>query len=168
MNKVCLVGRLTKDPVCEYVNTNNGSVARSRFTIAVDRGYSNQDNNGNTADFISIVAWRKQAENIAKFQKKGNQIAVEGRIQVDNYTGRDGNQVWSTYVVADTIQFLDRKGTIPASDNFGGNDTSMDYDNVSPSDFSSDTSNHDHSTSGAGVWDAGSNIEIDEDELPFY
>ena len=85
MNRVCLVGRLTKDPTCEYVNTNNGSVARARFTIAVDRGFSsnNQDGNNNrTADFISVVAWRKQAENITKFQKKGNQIAVDGRIQV--------------------------------------------------------------------------------------
>ena len=71
MNKVCLVGRLVKDPTCEYVNTVNGNVARARFTIAVDRSFlsSNQDGK-NTADFISIVAWRKQAENIAKFQKK--------------------------------------------------------------------------------------------------
>ena len=158
MNKVCLVGRLTKDPTCEYVNTNNGSVARARFTIAVDRGFANnQDGNGNrTADFISVVAWRKQAENITKFQKKGNQIAVEGRLQVDSYTGKDGNQVWSTYVVADTIQFLDRKGDAPSNANFEDAD-------VSPSDFSSESSNQ-----GASVWDAGSNIEIDPDELPFY
>lgn len=159
MNRVCLVGRLTKDPTCEYVNTSNGSVARARFTIAVDRGFAsgNQDGSNNrTADFISVVAWRKQAENVAKFQKKGNQIAVEGRIQVDSYTGKDGNQVWSTYVVADTIQFLDRKGDTPSNVNFEDTD-------VSPSDFSSDSSNQ-----GASVWDAGSNIEIDPDELPFY
>ena len=159
MNKVCLVGRLTKDPTCEYVNTNNGSVARARFTIAVDRGFgsNNQDGNNNrTADFISVVAWRKQAENITKFQKKGNQIAVDGRIQVDNYTNKDGNQVWTTYVVADNIQFLDKKGDTPSNDNF-------DDSSVSPSDFSSDSSD-----GGASVWDAGSNIEIDPDELPFY
>ena len=159
MNRVCLVGRLTKDPTCEYVNTSNGSVARARFTIAVDRGFAsgNQDGSNNrTADFISVVAWRKQAENVAKFQKKGNQIAVEGRIQVDSYTGKDGNQVWSTYVVADTIQFLDRKGDTPSNVNLEDTD-------VSPSDFSSDSSNQ-----GASVWDAGSNIEIDPDELPFY
>ena len=158
MNKVCLVGRLTKDPTCEYVNTNNGSVARARFTIAVDRnfGAGNQDGK-NTADFISVVAWRKQAENIAKFQKKGNQVAVDGRIQVDSYTGKDGNQVWSTYVVADSIQFLDKKGDVPSNVNID------DASDVSPSDFSSDSSNQ-----GASVWDAGSNIEIDPDELPFY
>lgn len=161
MNKVCLVGRLVKDPTCEYVNTSNGSVARSRFTIAVDRSFapSNQDGR-NTADFISIVAWRKQAENIAKFQKKGNQIAVDGRIQVDSYTGRDGNTVWSTYVVADSVQFLDRKGDNVSSGNFDNS-----YDNVTPSDFSSESSS---SEQGASVWDSGSNIEIDPDELPFY
>lgn len=161
MNKVCLVGRLVKDPTCEYVNTNNGSVARSRFTIAVDRSFisSNQDGR-NTADFISVVAWRKQAENIAKFQKKGNQIAVDGRLQVDSYVGKDGNTVWSTYVVADSIQFLDRKGDTVSNNNFDA----PSYDNVTPNDFSNDTT----SNSGASVWDAGSNIEIDPDELPFY
>ena len=158
MNKVCLVGRLTKDPTCEYVNTNNGSVARSRFTIAVDRSFASGNQDGNrTADFITVVAWRKQAENIAKFQKKGNQIAIDGRLQVDSYTGKDGNQVWSTYVVADSVQFLDRKGDAPSNMNFD------DASSVSPSDFPSDSSNQ-----GASVWDAGSNIEIDPDELPFY
>lgn len=160
MNKVCLVGRLVKDPTCEYVNTSNGSVARSRFTIAVDRSFvsSNQDGR-NTADFISVVAWRKQAENIAKFQKKGNQVAVDGRIQVDSYAGKDGNTVWTTYVVADSIQFLDRKGDSVSNGNFETNS----YDSVTPSDFSSDSSEQ-----GASVWDSGSNIEIDPGELPFY
>ncbi len=163
MNKVCLVGRLVKDPTCEYVNTSNGSVARARFTIAVDRGYSTTAQDGkNTADFISVIAWRKQAENLVKFQKKGNQIAVDGRIQVDSYQGKDGNTVWSTYVVADAIQFLDRKSDSISNNNF---DNSPSYDNVSPSDFSSDSS---QSAEGASVWDAGSNIEIDPDELPFY
>jgi single-strand DNA-binding protein len=159
MNKVCLVGRITKDPTCEYVNTSNGSVARSRFTIAVDRSFVSGNQDGkNTADFITVVAWRKQAENLAKFQKKGNQIAVDGRLQVDSYTGKDGNQVWSTYVVADSIQFLDRKGDAPSNMNF-------DSPSVSPSDFSSDSESGAPSSS---VWDAGSNIEIDPDELPFY
>lgn len=161
MNKVCLVGRLVKDPTCEYVNTSNGSVARSRFTIAVDRSYASANQDGrNTADFVSIVAWRKQAENLAKFQKKGNQIAVDGRIQVDSYTGRDGNTVWTTYVVADSVQFLDRKG-----DNISNGNFDNSYDNVTPSDFSSESSS---SEQGASVWDSGSNIEIDPDELPFY
>lgn len=154
MNRVCLVGRLARDPQCEYVNSSNGSIARTRFTIAVDRR-SRDDNR--QADFISCVAWNKQAENLAKFQKKGNQISVEGRIQVDNYTDKNGNQVWSTYVVADNIQFLDKKGDVP--------NTNFSNDDVTPSDFSSDAPEGD---GGALVWDAGSNIEIDPDELPFY
>ena len=85
MNRVCLVGRLARDPQCEYVNTKDGSVARTRFTIAVNRpGSRNNQDGSNTADFISCIAWRGQAENLAKYQKKGNQISVEGRLQVDN------------------------------------------------------------------------------------
>ena len=158
MNRVCLVGRLTKDPTCEYVNSSNGSIARTRFTIAVNRPFGSRDESGNNskADFISVTAWRNQAENLAKYQKKGNQISVEGRLQVDNYTDKNGNQVWSTYVVADNISFLDKKGEV-SNTNFS--------DDVSPSDFSSDSSDGE---AGASVWDAGSNIEIDPDELPFY
>lgn len=166
MNKVCLVGRLTKDPVCEFVNTSNGSIARSRFTIAVDRSFVSASQDGRaSADFITVVAWRKQAENIAKFQKKGNQVAIDGRLQVDSYQGKDGNTVWSTYVVADSIQFLDRKGDTSSSSNFDNMDTAPVVNDVTPNDFSSDSS---QSSGGASVWDAGSNIEIDPDELPFY
>ena len=158
MNRVCLVGRLARDPQVEYVNTKDGSVARARFTIAVNRPGSRNNQDGNsTADFISCIAWRIQAENLAKYQKKGNQISVEGRLQVDNYTNKDGVQVWSTNVVADNIQFLDKKGDNPT--NFNSN---FEDSNVSPSDFSSDSNSSDN------VWDAGSNIEIDPDELPFY
>lgn len=155
MNRVCLVGRLTKDPVVEYMNTKDGSVARTRFTVAVNRNFSRNQEGKQTADFISCVAWRNSAENLAKYQKKGNQISVEGRIQVDNYEGKDGNQVWSTTVVADNIQFLDKKGET-SNQNFEDPD-------IKPSDFSDSSSD-----SGSTVWDAGSNIEIDPDELPFY
>lgn len=153
MNRVCLVGRLARDPVIEYMNTKDGSIARARFTIAVNRNFSSNSEGKQTADFISCVAWRKQAENLGKYQKKGNQVSVEGRIQVDNYEGKDGNQVWSTTVVADNIQYLDKKGEAVNS-NFD------EEDSVKPSDFSS--------SSESTVWDAGSNIEIDPDELPFY
>ena len=166
MNKVCLVGRLTKDPVCEFVNTNNGRIARSRFTIAVDRSFVSTSQDGRaSADFITVVAWRKQAENVAKFQKKGNQLAIDGRLQVDSYQGRDGNTVWSTYVVADSIQFLDRKGDTPNSNGLDNFDSPVANNDVTPADFSSDSQ---ESSGGASVWDAGSNIEIDPDELPFY
>ena len=156
MNRVCLVGRITKDPTCEYVNTNNGSVARSRFTIAVNRPFGRDESGNNSkADFISVTAWRNQAENLAKYQKKGNQISVEGRLQVDNYT--DKKILDLICKTKDNIQFLDKKGDVP--------NTNFSNDDVTPSDFSSDSSSDD---GGASVWDAGSNIEIDPDELPFY
>lgn len=154
MNRVCLVGRLARDPVCEYMNTKDGSVARTRFTIAVNRNISSNSEGKQSADFISCITWRKQAENLVKYQKKGNQISVEGRIQVDNYEGKDGNQVWNTYVLADNIQYLDKKGEI-SNDNF-------EESSIRPSDFSST------SDETSTVWDSGSNIEIDPDELPFY
>ena len=158
MNRVCLVGRITKDPTCEYVNSKDGSVARCRFTLAVNRPFSRNAQDGDRdADFITVVCWRNDAENLAKFQKKGNQISVEGRLRVDNYTDKNGNQVWNTYVQSDRIQYLDKKGDTP--------NTNFSSDDVTPSDFSSDSSNGD---GGASVWDAGSNIEIDHDELPFY
>lgn len=104
MNRVFLVGRLTKDPTTEYTKDK---VARCNFTVAVDRNFATDEKQ--STDFIQCVAWRKQAENLAKYQKKGNKILVEGRIQVDNYVNSEGSTVWTTTVVADSIEFLDKK-----------------------------------------------------------
>ena len=103
INRVVLVGRLTKDPELRY--TPSG-LAVVRFTIAVNRQFSNQSGE-KEADFINCVAWRKQAENLANFQRKGNLVGVEGRIQTGSYEGQDGKRVYTTDVVADTIQFLE-------------------------------------------------------------
>lgn len=103
INRVVLVGRLTKDPELRY--TQNG-VATCRFTVAVNRTFRGQDGEPE-ADFISCVAWRKQAENLANFQRKGNLIGVEGRIQTGSYEGQDGKRVYTTDVVADSVQFLE-------------------------------------------------------------
>jgi single-strand DNA-binding protein len=103
INRVVLVGRLTKDPELRY--TPSG-LAVVRFTVAVNRQFSNQSGE-KEADFINCVAWRKQAENLANFQRKGNLVGVEGRIQTGSYEGQDGKRVYTTEVVADTIQFLE-------------------------------------------------------------
>lgn len=103
INRVVLVGRLTKDPELKY--TPNG-IASSRFTVAVNRAFSNQQGE-READFISCVAWRKQAENLANYQRKGALIGIEGRIQTGSYEGQDGKRVYTTDVVADSIQFLE-------------------------------------------------------------
>ena len=102
MNKVLLIGRITKDPEIRY--TQNGIPSVS-FTIAVDRGM--RDANGNRqADFINCVAWRGQADFISRFIKKGFLMSVEGRIQTRNYQGQDGQMRYVTEVVLDTVENL--------------------------------------------------------------
>ncbi|MGE7951912.1 single-stranded DNA-binding protein [Lysinibacillus xylanilyticus] len=113
INRVVLVGRLTKDPELRY--TPNG-IASCRFTVAVNRTFKGQ-NGEPEADFISCVAWRKQAENLANFMKKGNLIGLEGRIQTGSYEGQDGKRVYTTDVVADSIQFLEPRNSTGVSQN---------------------------------------------------
>ncbi|MEK5487939.1 MULTISPECIES: single-stranded DNA-binding protein [unclassified Lysinibacillus] len=103
INRVVLVGRLTKDPELRY--TPNG-IASCRFTVAVNRTFANEQGERD-ADFISCVAWRKQAENLANYQRKGALIGLEGRIQTGSYEGQNGQKVYTTDVVADSIQFLE-------------------------------------------------------------
>lgn len=106
MNKIILIGRLTKDPDLRY--TQNGKAVCS-FTLAVDRRpYTNQEEK--EADFINIVAWNKSGENAAKYLAKGRQAAVEGRLQIRTYDGDDGKKRWVTEVVADRVEFIGSGG----------------------------------------------------------
>lgn len=107
MNKVVLVGRLTKDPDLRY--TGQGTPVAS-FTLAVNRRFKSK--NGDTdADFIPIVAWGNQGENTSKYCNKGSQVAVYGRLQVRNYQANDGTKRYVTEVIAEEITFLNSKGT---------------------------------------------------------
>jgi single-strand DNA-binding protein len=109
MNKVSLVGRLTKAPDVRL--TPDGAQV-GNFTLAVRRTWKNADGE-RKADFIPVVIWRKQAENCAKYLDKGSLVSVEGRIQVRTYE-KDGRTRWMTEVVAESVQFLDkRKETDP-------------------------------------------------------
>ncbi|MDI6600192.1 MAG: single-stranded DNA-binding protein [Thermoanaerobacteraceae bacterium] len=103
MNKVILIGRLTKDPELRF--TSGNGVAVTTFTLAVDRNFSNQQGE-RIADFIPIVVWRKLAEVCANNLTKGQQIAVSGRIQTRSWDGNDGKKRWTTEVVADEVKFL--------------------------------------------------------------
>lgn len=107
INRTVLVGRLTKDPELKY--TQSG-VAVCRFTLAVNRTFTNQAGE-READFINCVTWRKTAENTANFLKKGSLAGIDGRIQTSNFEGKDGNRVFLTEVVADSVQFLEPKST---------------------------------------------------------
>lgn len=107
MNRVTLIGRLTAKPEIRFTNSNVGF---TRFTIAVNRQYSGQDGK-KEADFINIIAWRKQAETISKYFDKGNLIAIEGRLQTSSYDDKNGNKKYNLDVVLDNFEFLESKKT---------------------------------------------------------
>jgi len=104
MNRVVLVGRITKDPELKTVNSGISVV---NFTLAVNRPFSDQQGERN-ADFINCVVWRKQAENLAKYVRKGALIGIEGRIQTRSYEV-EGSTRYATDIVCDSIQFLESK-----------------------------------------------------------
>jgi len=108
INRVVLVGRLTKDP--ELRRTQN-DIAVASFTLAVNRPFARNSESDQQADFIQCVVWRRQAENVAQFVQKGSLVGVEGRIQTRNYDDQDGNRRYITEVVADSVQFLEPKGS---------------------------------------------------------
>ena len=102
MNKVILIGRLTRDPEIRYTQTGK---AVCDFSLAVDRPFTS--NSGEReADFINIVVWNKPAENVAKYLAKGRQCAVEGRLQIRSYEGNDGVRKYRTEVIANSVEFL--------------------------------------------------------------
>ena len=104
MNKVILVGRLTRDPELRYT-ANNKAVCD--FTIATNRPVVRDGEK--VADFINCRVWNKTAENLVKYQTKGNLIAVIGRMQVDNYTDKDGNNRYNTYLLVEELEYLQSK-----------------------------------------------------------
>lgn len=137
INRVILVGRLTKDP--EYRQTPSG-VSVATFTLAVSRPFTNSQGE-READFINVVVFRKQAENVNKYLSKGSLAGVDGRIQSRNYENNEGRRVFVTEVVADSVQFMDSKGSnqqndqsqqqrgqAPAGDNPFANDNNTNID----------------------------------------
>lgn len=105
INRVVLVGRLTRDPDLRY--TNSGTSVAS-FTVAVDRNFTNQQGN-READFINCVVWGKSAENFANFTHKGSLVGIEGRIQTRSYENQQGNRVYVTEVVTENFSLLESK-----------------------------------------------------------
>lgn len=169
INRVVLVGRLTKDPDLRY--TPNG-VAVTTFTLAVNRPFSNQQGERET-DFINCVVWRKAAENVANFLKKGSLAGVDGRIQTRNYEGQDGKRVYVTEILAESVQFLEPKNAaggrgdsdynrapreqgVPSYG--GGNQNQRQNQNNSNQGF---TRMDDDPFAGSGQ------IDISDDDLPF-
>ena len=117
MNKVILMGRLTRDPEIRYSQGEN-STAVARFTLAVDRRFKRDGSNDQTADFISCVAFGKTAEFMERYTRQGTKLVVEGRIQTGSYTNKDGNKVYTTEVVVEEQEFAESKAA--SANNNGG------------------------------------------------
>ena len=121
MNKVYLIGNLTRDP---EISTTTSGISVCRMSIAVSRRFSNAEG-GRDTDFFNVTAWRGTADNCAKFLKKGNKVAVSGSIQTRNYEKADGTKGFSVDIIADEVEFLSSKndGTPEGSEGgmgFGG------------------------------------------------
>ena len=116
MNKVILMGRLTRDPDVRY-SQGDSPMAIARYTLAVDRRFR-RDNDQQTADFISCVAFGRNGEFAEKYLHQGTKIVAEGRIQTGSYTNKDGNKVYTTEVVDENQEFAESKAS--ASNNEGG------------------------------------------------
>lgn len=108
MNRVILMGRLTRDPEVRYTQGNE-PIAVARYTLAVDRRGRRQDGNEQTADFINIVAFRKAGEFAEKYFRQGMRVLVAGRIQTGSYTNKDGQRIYTTDVIVDEQEFADAK-----------------------------------------------------------
>ena len=148
MNNITLMGRLVRDP--ELRHTPN-QVSVASFTLAVDRGFTPKDGGERQTDFIDIVAWRNTAEFVSKYFSKGQMAAVVGKLQIRDWTDKDGNKRRSAEVVAENIYFTESKKSREASlgnGNGGGNDYGSGYTTpVVGSDFAE--------------------LEMDDGELPF-
>ena len=135
LNRVILIGRLTKDPEMRYTPAG---VAVTQFTLAVDRPVA--AGKDKEADFINIVTWRQLAETCANYLRKGRLTAVEGRIQVRNYDNNEGKRVYVTEVIADNVRFLESSGSGSGSQASGQQRAQQDpfVDDGRPIDISDD------------------------------
>ncbi|EMJ5509783.1 single-stranded DNA-binding protein [Staphylococcus aureus] len=155
LNRVVLVGRLTKDP--EYRTTPSG-VSVATFTLAVNRTFTNAQGE-READFINCVVFRRQADNVNNYLSKGSLAGVDGRLQSRNYENQEGRRVFVTEVVCDSVQFLEPKNT---------NDSQQDLyqQQVQQTRGQSQYSNN-KPVKDNPFANANGPIEIDDNDLPF-
>lgn len=164
INRVTLVGRLTKDIELKKTNSN-ASVCN--FTVAIDRRFQSQQANGQNADFINCIAWRQSADFLAQYAGKGTIVAVEGRIQTRSYEGQNG-RVYVTEVVADNVQIIsNRSGQNAGTNNYApnsyaqNNSYSSNNQTFTPSvDPGFESMDDDFSNTPS--------LDISSDDLPFY
>lgn len=155
LNRVVLVGRLTKDPELRVGQSN---VAVANFNLAVNRPFTGKDGERG-ADFINCVVFRKQAENVNQYLKKGSLCGVDGRIQTRNYENKEGQRVYVTEVVCESVQFLEPKGS--------GDSQSQDknaYDNSRMQQSNQSTGNK---SVEPNPFENGGPVDVNDDDLPF-
>jgi len=116
MNKVILMGRLTRDPEVRY-SSGDSSMAIARYTLAVDRRFRRNGDGEQTADFIGCVAFGKSAEFAERYFRQGLKIVVTGRIQTGSYTNRDGQKIYTTDVVVEDQEFAESKNASSGAGN---------------------------------------------------
>jgi len=167
INNVVLVGRLTRDVELRY--TSNGT-AVSTFSIAVDRPFTNASGERDT-DFVNVVAWRKTAETIANFTRKGSLIGVQGRIQTRNYTNSNGQKVYVTEIVCENFSMLEPKSVTErrAQQSDGNsNNQSNSYNNVKQNSDNKAPGNQNFPNFDNDPFEkSGDPIDISDDDLPF-
>ncbi len=161
MNKVVLIGRLTRDPELRYTGSN---LPVATFAIAVNRPFSNQAGE-READFINIVVWRKQAENCKNYLTQGSQVAIEGRIQTRSYDDQNGQKRYITEVIADNVEFLGSRNSSTNSNNMSA--TASKSAELTPYDFGGTPEPKGTDIDSNPYADFGASIEISDDELPF-
>ena len=156
INKVVLVGRLTKD--IEVKKTPQGTSVTS-FTVACNRRY--QQNDQKTADFINCVAWRQSADFLGSYAKKGNLVGVEGKIETRNYDDKDGKKVYITEIICDNVQLLESR---KSSDT--GDSTYNNYSNINSTPPLTQN-NYQQEPKKYENEDSGVSLDISSDDLPF-
>ncbi|MEI7028003.1 single-stranded DNA-binding protein [Paenibacillus sp. y28] len=173
LNRVILIGRLTRDPELRYTPAG---VAVTQFSLAVNRSYSNQQGD-READFIDIVTWRQLAETCANYLRKGRLTAVEGRIQTRNYENAEGRKVYVTEVVADNVRFLESSGSgggggssMPEEGGYGGGRSNYQSGGSGGGNAGGSRYNGGNNRGGGNqdpFSDDGKPIDISDDDLPF-
>ena len=134
MNKVILMGRLTREPDVRYSQNADGSMAVARYTLAVDRRRGRNSDNEQSADFISCVAFGRSGEFAEKYLHQGTKIVVTGRIQTGSYTNRDGVKVYTTEVVIEEQDFAESKAAAAQNSNMGVSQPSAPQPSAAASD----------------------------------
>ena len=172
INRVVLVGRLTRDP---ELRTTGSGISVATFTLAVDRQYTNSQGERG-ADFINCVIWRKAAENFANFTSKGSLVGIDGRIQTRSYDNKDGQRVYVTEVVVDNFALLESRkdreargqngGYTPNTGNAGAPSTNNFQNNGGSQNTTQNTNNQSNNAQDPFAG-SGDPIDISDDDLPF-